>query len=66
MDTQILGISAALGSAASWAIGSILFEKIGTQLSPLAMTLTKGTISALILDLTLLLTGYETVDQQAL
>ena len=58
MNGRIIGISAALGSAASWAMGSILFKKLGQKLSPMALTLAKGTLSAVLLAVTLLVTGY--------
>ena len=58
MDARIIGMSAALGSAASWAMGSILFKKLGEKLSPMALTLAKGTLSALLLGVTLLLSSY--------
>jgi drug/metabolite transporter (DMT)-like permease len=57
MDSTTIGISAALGSAASWAIGSILFKKLGESLSPIAMTLAKGSLSVVLLTLVMLLTG---------
>jgi len=41
-DVRLLGMSAALGSAASWAIGSILFKRIGETVTPFGMTLSKG------------------------
>ncbi len=57
MDNETLGILAALGSAASWAVGSILFKRLGETLSPLAMTLFKGGISLLLLGAVLAATG---------
>ncbi len=39
------GITAALVSAASWAVGSFLFKSLGEVFSPLAMTLSKGVFS---------------------
>jgi drug/metabolite transporter (DMT)-like permease len=66
MDARIIGISAALGSAASWAMGSILFKKLGEKLSPMALTLAKGTLSAVLLAVTLQLTGYQDIAPKAL
>jgi drug/metabolite transporter (DMT)-like permease len=66
MDARIIGISAALGSAASWAMGSILFKQLGEKLSPMALTLAKGTLSAVLLAATLILTGLPSVEPQAL
>lgn len=66
MDLRAIGLSAALGSAASWAVGSILFTQLGKHISSLAMTLAKGVVSVALLGLALVLAGYENVDQQAL
>jgi drug/metabolite transporter (DMT)-like permease len=66
MDLRIIGIAAALGSAASWAVGSILFKQLGERISPLAMTLAKGGVSVVFLGSTLVFTGYKGVEQQSL
>ncbi len=66
MDSRAIGISAALGSAASWAVGSLLFKRLGERISPLAMTLAKGGVSVVLLGLTLVFTGYEGVERQPL
>jgi drug/metabolite transporter (DMT)-like permease len=55
MDARTIGITAALASAASWALGSILFKRLGESLSSLAMTLAKGTVSILFLAVALLI-----------
>jgi drug/metabolite transporter (DMT)-like permease len=55
---KILGISAALGSAASWALGAILFKLAGERMSPAAMTLAKGAMSVLLLGIAVLVIGY--------
>lgn len=65
MDPQLIGATAALGSAASWAVGSILFKRLGESLSPTAMTLAKGAVSVLLLGLVLLLVGYQAMDGHA-
>lgn len=65
MDLRILGMAAALGSAASWAIGSILFKRLGEHLSPVAMTLAKGSLSVLLLSMALLFTGTATLSINA-
>jgi drug/metabolite transporter (DMT)-like permease len=57
VDDRVIGISAALGSAAAWALGSILFKQLGDRISPLAMTLAKGLVSGVLLGLAVLLTG---------
>lgn len=66
MDLRAIGITAALGSAASWAVGSILFKRLGESISPLAMTLAKGAVSVVLLALTLVFTGYQGVEPQPL
>jgi drug/metabolite transporter (DMT)-like permease len=58
-------MAAALGSAASWAIGSILFKRLGEHLSPVAMTLAKGCLSVLLLSIALLFTGTATLSINA-
>jgi len=57
MDRKAIGISAALASAASWAAGAILFNRIGEEMSSLAMTLTKGAVSVVLLGAALALVG---------
>ncbi|MBW4614979.1 MAG: DMT family transporter [Desmonostoc vinosum HA7617-LM4] len=66
MDLRAIGIAAALGSAASWAIGSILFKQLGEHIPPLAMTLAKGAVSVILLSLALVFTGYNDIQSQAL
>lgn len=61
-----IGIAAALGSAASWALGSILFKQLGERISPLALTLSKGVVSVGLLGIATLLVGYEEIGQQPL
>jgi drug/metabolite transporter (DMT)-like permease len=58
VDLRLVGMAAALGSAAAWAIGSILFKRLGEQLSPVAMTLAKGLASVLLLGLVMVFTGF--------
>ncbi|GAB4527497.1 MAG: DMT family transporter [Pleurocapsa sp.] len=66
MDYEAVGMLAALGSAASWALGSILFKRLGEKISPLAMTLAKGVISVVLLGFTVILTGYNNLPQESL
>lgn len=54
---ELLGYLAALGSAAAWAVGSILFRKIGEVASPVAMNLVKCMIGAVLLAAALALSG---------
>lgn len=53
--SELTGIAAALGSAASWALGSILFKKLGGSTNSIAMTAVKALLSALIIGLFLLI-----------
>src|SRR5258706_10586877 len=66
MDSKTIGILAALGCAASWALGAVLFKKVGEQLSSPAMTLVKSFMSAALLGLCLLLVGYTRVSTETL
>jgi drug/metabolite transporter (DMT)-like permease len=59
-------MGAALGSAASWAIGSILFKRIGETVTPFGMTLSKGAVSSLLLGAVLFATGYGDLSGEAL
>ena len=58
MSPEAVGIAAGLGSAASWALGAILFKKIGENMPPLAMTLLKSCISVVLLGAALAFTGW--------
>ncbi|MDD5772428.1 MAG: DMT family transporter [bacterium] len=60
----MLGGLAALGSAVAWAFGSILFEKLGNDVSPLGMNLGKGIIGILYLGILLLLIGMEPINNR--
>src|SRR5882672_4101026 len=66
MTTPAIGIAAALGSAGSWALGAILFKRIGESMSPLAMTLVKSAVSVVFLGIALLFLGFSNVTPQNL
>ena len=66
MEPQLIGIIAALCSAASWAMGAILFKKLGEILSPFAMTLVKCGLSILLLGAAVLVVGHERINSQTL
>jgi drug/metabolite transporter (DMT)-like permease len=66
MNQTYIGISAALLSAFSWALGSILFKKLGETLSPLAMTLVKGTVSLLLMGMVLCFIGFTSLEMEPL
>jgi drug/metabolite transporter (DMT)-like permease len=57
IDSHAIGIIAALGSAASWSVGALLFSQLGASLSSFAMTLVKGGVSVFLLGLMTLLLG---------
>ncbi len=59
---KILGISAALGSAASWALGAVLFKFIGERMTPAAMTLAKGAMSVVLLGIAVACMEYHPTD----
>ena len=65
MTPQIIGAIAALASASCWAFGSILWRKIGDEISPLSMNLTKGIIGIAYLAIAILIIGIEPVSMQA-
>ena len=66
MNDHIVGILAALGSAASWAVGTILFKGVGAQFSPMAMTLIKSLGGAVLLLAFLLFFGWTSAPKDAL
>ncbi len=54
-------MAAALGSAASWALGSVLFRRLGEQIPPVALTFAKGTAGAILLGLAVVATGFQPI-----
>ncbi len=60
----ILGSFAALASALTWAVGSILFRKLGDEISPLGMNLGKTILGTLYIGIILLLTGISPVGKR--
>ncbi len=48
-EQDSIGVIAALGSALSWSMGAILFERLGQSLSSFSMTLLKGVVSVALL-----------------
>lgn len=65
MDFWLIGVSAALGSAVSWAAGSILFKQLGEHISSPAMTWAKSIISGVLLAVVLAVIGFEQMELQA-
>ena len=45
----MVGIAAAIGSAASWALGAVLFKRLSASVSPMALTLAKGLVSLVLI-----------------
>lgn len=56
---QVLGIAAALASAAAWPLGAIIFKKVGESVSSLGLNLAKGLLSVVLLTLVILATGFQ-------
>ncbi len=63
---KVIGTAAALGSAASWACGAILFKTLGERMSPMAMTLAKGAVSVLLLGVAVVFMEFHTASSSAL
>jgi drug/metabolite transporter (DMT)-like permease len=61
-----IGVGAALASAASWAVGTILFKGIGENFSPSAMTLVKSLFSVVLLAIGLIFVGWMSVPLSSL
>lgn len=58
---EMVGYAAALGSSMAWALGSVLFRKIGDFASPTAMNFGKCFIGLIYLGFVLLLSGIEPI-----
>ncbi|MFZ5480226.1 MAG: DMT family transporter [Myxococcota bacterium] len=63
---HLLGVAAALASALAWAVGSILFRRIGERASPSAMNLVKSLVGLVLLGGAVLVTGVTRVDAESL
>jgi drug/metabolite transporter (DMT)-like permease len=66
VEGHALGVMAALGSAAAWAVGAFLFKALGEVLSPLALTLAKGACSLVFLGAVMVLLGAQPMNGRAL
>jgi len=66
LEIELAGVMAALGSAASWAVGAFLFKTLGEVLPPVAMTLAKGVSSLALLGFVMVLTGPEPLGRGSL
>lgn len=65
MDITVIGMMAALGSAASWALGSVLFRRLGDHLPPVALTFAKGITSVVLLGVAVAIIGFEAINMNA-
>lgn len=61
-----LGMLAALGSALAWAVGAILFRRIGERASPSAMNLAKSLMGIVLLGVAVAVTGVSPIDRESL
>ncbi len=61
MDDRLLYCGVSLLSACSWALGAILWRRLGDRLSPYGMNLAKTAVGALFLGAALLVVGVEPV-----
>lgn len=62
MDAQSIGIAAALGAGAAWAIGAVLFKGLADRVPPLGLTFAKGILGLVFLGGLLLLDESPPVD----
>jgi drug/metabolite transporter (DMT)-like permease len=62
MNSELIGITAALGSAASWALGSVLFRRLGDSIPPVSLTFAKGITGAILLGIAVLMVGSAPLD----
>ena len=65
-DQHVVGVFAALVSAASWAVGTMLFKGIGAQFSASAMTLVKSLLSMVLLAIVLIFVGWTRIPVSSL
>jgi drug/metabolite transporter (DMT)-like permease len=66
VNDHVIGVVAALGSAASWALGTILFKGVGAEFSSMAMTFIKSLAGAVLLLFLLLFVGWMPLQSDAL
>jgi drug/metabolite transporter (DMT)-like permease len=65
LDFEIIGSAAALGSAASWALGSVLFKMLADKIEPVALTFAQGLLGALMLGGVAMLFGFQSMTPDA-
>jgi drug/metabolite transporter (DMT)-like permease len=66
LEIRVLGISAALASSFSWALGTVLLKTVGNGISSPAMTLAKGAISLVLISVVLAFSGLSPMGGEAL
>lgn len=66
MEDKLLYSGIALLSASSWAIGAILWRKLGEELTACSMNFGKTVIGSLLLGFALLVIGFEPVESRAI
>ena len=60
-----MGGGASLASSASWAVGSLLFRRLGEDVSPAALNLGKGLLSIIYLGVSLCVVGVDPMDARS-
>lgn len=65
VNPQSIGITAAILSAAAWAVGAVLYKKFGEKISSAGMNLAKGVINVLLFALALVAIGYTPMDMSS-
>ena len=59
---EVLGIIAAITSAASWAFGTLMFDRLGKHVPPVGITFIKGSLSIVFMALlTLFCNGFASI-----
>ena|SRR6185312_1762781 len=66
LSDGFIGLIAALGSAASWAVGSVLFKLLGEKLEPIPLTFAKGVAGVIMLGIALAFVGVRGIDFHSL
>lgn len=57
MSVAVIGVAAAIGSTASWALCGVLFKRLGERLDPIGMTVAKSLVAATLIFAAVLSTG---------
>src|SRR4051794_12234893 len=65
-QNHAVGIAAALGSSASWALGTLLFRNLCKDVAPLPLTLGKALISIVLFTAVLAVRGFHPLESDVL